>query len=94
MPLAPLCTSSAVTVIEPHLSFIPHPGISSPPVEDSASAPAAASAPEDGPVLPAQHCGAHPAHVHVRPAGPLDGLHLVRHRQEGDGGKHLLLGHR
>lgn len=69
------------------------PGICGPPVKNCAPAPFAAASPEDGPLLAAQHGGAHPAHVHVRLAGPLDGLHLVHHRQDGDGGQCLQLGH-
>lgn len=68
----------------PVLSF--PPGVRGPPVENSTSAPFAAAAPEDGPLLAAQHRGPNAADVHVRPAGPLDGLHLVHHRQDGDGG--------
>ena len=70
------------------------PGVRGPPVENSASAAFAAAAPEDGPLLAAQHRGPNAADVHVRPAGPLDGLHLVHHRQDGDGGQRLQLGHR
>lgn len=69
-------------------------GVCGPPPENGAPAPVAAAAPEDGPLLAAQHSGADAAHVHVRPAGPLDGLHLVHHRQDGDGGQLLQLGHR
>ncbi len=70
------------------------PGVCGPPVKNSASAPFAAAAPEDGPLLAAQHCGPDAAHVHVRPAGPLDGLHLVHYRQDGDGSQRLQLGYR
>ena len=70
------------------------PGVRGPPVENCASAPFAAAAPEDGPLLAAQHGGAHAAHVHVRPVSPLDGLHLVHHRQDGDGGQRIQLGYR
>lgn len=70
------------------------PGISGPSVEDGAPAPPPAASPEDGSLLPAQLGGADSAHVHVRLAGPLDGLHLVCHRQEGDGGELLHLGDR
>lgn len=54
-------------------------------VKDSTLAAPAASVAKNGPLLPAQHSGAHPAHVHVRSAGPLDGLHLVHHWKKGDG---------
>ena len=56
----------------------PPAGVRGAPAEDGASAAAAAAAAEDGPLLAEQHGGADPAHVHVRPGGPLDGLHLVR----------------
>lgn len=68
-------------------------GIRGPSVKDSPSAPFAAAAPEDGSLLTAQHCGSDPADVHVCPAGPLDGLHLVHYRQDGDGGQLLQLGY-
>ena len=55
-----------------------------PPVEDSSAASVAAAAAEVGAILPVQRCGSHSAHVHVRPAGPLDGLCLVLHRSQGD----------
>lgn len=70
------------------------PGVRGPPVKNSASAPFATAAPEDGPLLAAQHSGPDAADVHVRPARPLDGLHLVHHRQDGDGGQRLQLGYR
>lgn len=69
------------------------PGVRGPPLENGPSAPFAAAAPENGPLLAAQHRGPDAAHVHVCPAGPLDGLHLVHHRQDGDGGKRLQLGY-
>jgi len=47
------------------------------------SHPPCSSPPEDRPLLAVQRPGARPAYVHVRPAGPLDGLYLVRHRQRG-----------
>lgn len=54
-------------------------------VKDGTFAAPAASVAKNGPIFPAQHSGAHPAHVHVCPAGPLDGLYLVHHWKEGDG---------
>lgn len=68
-------------------------GVCSPPVKNGPPAPFAAAAPEDGPLLAAQHSGPDPTDVHVRPAGPLDGLHLVHHRQDGDRGQRLQLGY-
>lgn len=67
-------------------------GLSCALVKDSTFAAPAAPAAKNGPLLSAQHRGADPAHVHVRPAGPLDGLHLVHHWKEGDGqqGEHHL----
>lgn len=69
-------------------------GVRGSPLENSPPAAFAAAAPEDGPLLTAQHGGADAADVNVRPAGPLDGLHLVHHRQDGDGGQFLQLGYR
>lgn len=60
-------------------------GLSCALVKDSTFAAPAASVAKNGPLLSAQHSGAHPAHVHVCPAGPLDGLHLVYHWKERDG---------
>lgn len=65
------------------------PGVRGPPVKNSTSAPFAAIAPEDGPILAAQYSGTDAADVHVRPPGPLDGLHLVHYWQDGDGGQRL-----
>lgn len=76
----------------PDVSFLQ--GVRGSPLENSPSPPFASSAPEDGPLLAAQHGGPDTAHVHVCPAGPLDGLHLVHHRQDGDGGQFLQLGYR
>lgn len=73
--------------------FPSSPGVRGPPLENSPPAPFAAAAPEDGPLLAAQHCGPDAADVHVRPAGSLDGLHLVHYRQDGDGGQLLQLGY-
>ena len=64
-----------------------------PPAEDGAAAAAAAAAAEAGALLPVQRGGPHAAHVHVRPARPLDGLRLVLHRPQGDR-EPGLLGHR
>ena len=73
----------------------PPAGVRGAPAEDGASAAAAAAAAEAGPLLPVQRHGAHPAHVRVCPAGPLDGLHLVHHRPQGDGAApRRRLGHR
>lgn len=69
-------------------------GVRGSPLEDSPPPPFASSAPEDGPLLAAQHGGPDAADVDVCPAGPLDGLHLVHHRQDGDGGQFLQLGYR
>lgn len=69
-------------------------GVRGSPLENSPPATFAAAPPEDGPLLTAQHGGADAADVNVRPAGPLDGLHLVHHRQDGDGGQFLQLGYR
>lgn len=69
------------------------PGVCGPPVKNCASAPFAAASPEDGPLLTAQHGGPHPADVHVCLASPLDGLHLVHHRQDGNGGQCQQLGY-
>lgn len=68
-------------------------GVRGPPVENSASAPFAAAASKDGPLLAAQHGSPDLTDVHVCPAGSLDGLHLVHHWQDGDGGQRLQLGH-
>lgn len=81
-----------IIIIPVFLSFFQ--GIRSSPLENSPSPPFASSAPEDGPLLAAQHGGPDPADVNVCPAGPLDGLHLVHHRQDGDGGQFLQLGYR
>ncbi|XP_040548264.1 potassium voltage-gated channel subfamily H member 4 isoform X6 [Gallus gallus] len=63
--------------------------------EDGAPAAAAAAAAEVGPLLAVQCHGADAAHVCVRTAGPLDGVHLVRHRPQGDGEQRPAdLGHR
>lgn len=61
--------------------------------EDGSPASITAAAPKAGAILPIQCSGSHSAHVHVRPAGPLDGLHLVLHRSKGDR-KSRLLGYR
>lgn len=76
------------------MTAVPSPGICCPPVENGATAASSPAAPEVGPLLAAQHGGPDPAHVRVRPGGPLDGLHLVYHWQDGDGGQRLLLGNR
>lgn len=68
-------------------------GVSGAPVEDCAFNSTAEAAPKDGPLLAAQHCGSDSADVHVCPSGSLDGLHLVYHRQEGNGGQHEQLGY-
>lgn len=81
-----------ITVPDFFFSFVQ--GVRGSPLENSPSPPFASSAPEDGPLLAAQHGGADTADVHVCPAGPLDGLHLVHHRQDGDGGQCLQLGYR
>ncbi|XP_048782732.1 potassium voltage-gated channel subfamily H member 4 isoform X3 [Lagopus muta] len=63
--------------------------------EDGAPAAAAAAAAEVGPVLAVQRHGADAAHVCICAAGPLDGVHLVRHRPQGDGEQRPAdLGHR
>lgn len=54
-------------------------------IEDSTSAATAAFASEAGSLLSVQCHGAHTSHVYVRSARSLDGLHLVRHRTQGDG---------
>lgn len=72
----------------------PSPGVCGAPVKNGSSSPFAAAAAEDGPLLSAQHRGPDAADVHVRPAGTLDGLHLVHNRQDGDGGQRLQLGYR
>lgn len=69
-------------------------GVRGSPLENSAPAAFAAAAAEDGPLLAAQHGGADTADVNVCPAGSLDGLHLVHHWQDGDGGQLLQLGYR
>lgn len=69
-------------------------GVRGTPVEDSAAASFAEAPAEDGPLLAAQHGGPDAAHVHVCSAGPLDGLHLVYYRKNGDGGQCLPLGYR
>lgn len=60
-------------------------GLSCALTEDGTFAAPAAPVAKNGPLLTAQHSGAHPAHVHVRSAGTLDGVHLVHHWEEGDG---------
>lgn len=60
-------------------------GLSCALVKDSTFAASAALVAKNGPLLSAQRGGAHPAHVHVCPAGSLDGLYLVHHWKEGDG---------
>lgn len=55
-----------------------------PPVEDSPASSVTAAAAEAGALLTVQCCGLDPADVHVRPAGPLDGVCLVLHRSKGD----------
>ncbi len=52
------------------------------PAEDGASPPPLAPPTEAGSLLPVQRRGSHSADVHVRPAGPLDGLCLVLHRTQ------------
>lgn len=69
------------------------PGVCGPPVKNGAPAAFAAAAPENGPLLAAQHSGPDAADVHVRPSGPLDGLHLVHYRQNGNRGQRLQLGY-
>lgn len=61
-----------------------HPELWGSPVEDGAPPPPPAPPAEAGPLLPVQRRGPHPADVHVRPAGPLDGLRLVLHRPQRD----------
>ena len=67
-----------------NMSVTSCPDLAGPPPEDGAFAAAAEVATEAGPLLPVQCCGPDPAHVCVRPACPLDGLRLVRHRPQGD----------
>lgn len=83
-------------VNENSVNFLPSffQGVCSSPLENSTFAPLASAAPEDGPLLTAQHSGPHAADVNVCPAGPLDGLHLVHYWQDGDGGQFLQLGYR
>lgn len=67
------------------LSAVAPAGVPGAPPEDRAAAAPPAPPAEAGPLLPAQHDRPDSAHVHVRPAGPLDGVHLVRHRKNGEG---------
>lgn len=60
------------------------PELRGPPVEDGAPPTAAAPPAEAGPVLAVQRRGPHLAYVHLRPAGPLDGVCLVLHRPQRD----------
>lgn len=55
-----------------------------PPVEDSSPSSVTAAPAEAGALLTVQRCGLDSADVHVRPAGPLDGVCLVLHRSKGD----------
>lgn len=54
------------------------------PAEDSAPPAPPAPLTEAGPLLPVQRRGPDLAHVHVCPAGPLDGLCVVLHRTQRD----------
>lgn len=60
-------------------------GFPCPPSKNSAAAAPLASPSEAGSLLPAQHNCPHASHVHVCLACSLDGLHLVCHREKGDG---------
>ena len=64
-----------------------------PPAEDGPAASVTAAPAEAGALLAVQRRGPDSAHVHVRPAGPLDGLRLVLHRSQG-ARKPGLLGYR
>lgn len=67
------------------LSAVALPGLPGAPPEDRPAAAPPAPAAEAGPLLAAQHDRPDPAHVHVCPAGALDGVHLVRHWKNGEG---------
>lgn len=62
-----------------------HLGNHGAPAEGGSSPAPGEAAAEAGAVQPVQLPGAGPATVHVCPAGPLASLHLVCHRQGGDG---------
>lgn len=59
--------------------------ISSAPAENCAIVASVKTAAEVGQVFAVQRHGANTAHVDVRSAGSLDGLHLVYHRAQRDG---------
>ena len=84
------CVSSCRTLTPPLPPSPPSTVLWRSPAEDGEAAAAAEAAAEAGALLAVQRCGAHPAHVHVRPAGPLDGLRLVLHRPQRDRRLHVL----
>lgn len=65
----------------------PTAGVSGASPENRAAPAPSASSAETGPLLPAQHDRPDPAHVHVCAPCPLDGVHLVCHRKDGEGGQ-------
>lgn len=72
--------------VQPRLSF-PTAGVPCASPEDCPAAASFAPPAETGPLFSAQHNRPHPAHVHVCSPCTLDGMYLVCHWKNGEGGQ-------